>query len=271
MPRILSALLVLAPAAALAQEPKPAAAAPAVPAAQAAPAADAPAAPAGPDLAKLDALWLKRGESAAAKELEGLLDAAAKQWPDNPAVLWRLARWKYWDADTAGAAKKKTVGKEVWALGDKVAKLDPKSAEGAYYGALGIAQYSYGVGILNALTEGLEGKYNERLDKAIQLNASLDGGGPMLAKGRYFFELPWPMRNLGKSAEWLNKCLSKHPNNLRAHMYLAETLLKDGKAQKAKEHIERALNGSGDDDPAEAARVKVDAKKVQTEIEKELK
>lgn len=265
MLRILCALLALASAAAPAQEPNPAAAPPA------AATSAASAAPAQPDLAKLDALWKQRGDAAAAKEQEALLEAGAKQWPDVPGVLWRLARWKAWVADSASPERKKALGKETWALGDRITKLDPKSAEGHYYGALGVGQYSQAVGILNALGEGLEGKFNERLDKAIQLDPSIDDGGPMLVKGRYFYELPWPLRNLEKSAEWLNKCLSKHPYNLRARTYLAETLLKDGKAQQAKEQIDRAVNGSGDYDPAEVARVKTMAKKVQAEIDKELK
>jgi tetratricopeptide (TPR) repeat protein len=267
MLRILCALLVVSSAAAPAQESTSEAT-------TTPPAASAPApaaAPAGPDLGKMDALWLKRWDAGAAKELEALLESAASQQPESPAVLVRLARWKAWVADGAAPERKKVLGKEIWSLGDRVAKLDPKGADGHYYGALGIGQYSQGVGILSALGEGLEGKFNERLDRALRINASVDDGGAMTLKGRYFFELPWPMRNLEKSAEWLNRCLSKHPHNLRAHLYLAETLLKDGKAQKAKEHIEKAVNGKADYDPAEAARVKNMAKKVQAEIDKELR
>ena len=131
------------------------------------------------------------------------------------------------------------MSKQTWDLGDKVARLAPTMAEGYYYGALGVGQFSEAVGILNALAQGLEGKFNERLDKSIQLNPNLDNGGPMLTKGRYFYSLPWPMRNLGKSAEWYNKVLAKHPFNLRAHLYLAETLLADGKAKEAKPHIDQ--------------------------------
>jgi hypothetical protein len=225
----------------------------------------------GPDLARMDELFLKRGDAAASKEEETLLAEAMKAGPDDPQVLWRQARWNSWMAGgLPNGDAKKNLGKQTWALGDKVVKLAPSMAEGHYFGAIGIGQYSEAVGILNALTEGLEGKFNERLDKAIQLNASLDSGGPMLTKGRYFFSLPWPMRNLGKSAEWLNKCLAKHPFNVRAHLYLAETLLKDGKAKEAKQHIDQVMTGSDSYDPAEVGRVRAMAKKVKADIEKEL-
>jgi len=244
MLRTLCALLTLLPAAALAE---------------------------GPDLARIDELFMKRGDAAAAKEEESLLAEAMKAKPDDPQVLWRQARWNTWKADSLSGDAKKNLGKVTWELSDRVAKLDPKLAEGPYFGAVGIGQYSEGAGILNALAEGLESKFNERLDRSIQMNSSLDHGGPMLAKGRYFFKLPWPMRNLSKSQDWLNRVLAKHPYNVRARLYLAETLLADGKAKEAKQQIDQVMTGSDSYDPAEVARVRGMAKKVQAEIEKELK
>jgi len=225
----------------------------------------------GPDLAKIDEVFLKRIDPAAAKEQEALLAEAMKAKPEDPQVLWRQARWNAWKADTMSGDAKKDLGKQTWELGDKIVKLDPKLAEGPYFGALGVGQYSQGAGILNALAQGLEGKFNDRLDKAIQMNASLDNGGPMLAKGRYFFSLPWPKRDLAKSADWYNKVLAKHPYNVRAHLYLAETLLADGKAKDAKAHLDAALAGSDTYDPSEVARVRSMAKNLQPQIEKELK
>jgi len=226
----------------------------------------------GPDLAKIDDLFQRRGDPSAAKEEEALLAEAMKTGAENPEVLWRQARWNTWKGDAMGKGdEKKNLGKATWELGDKVVKLAPKMVQGHYFGALGIGQYSQGVGILNALAEGLEGKFNERLDKAIAIDPSFDNGGPLITKGRYFYELPWPMRNLGKSAELLNRCLAKNPGNARAHLYLAETLLKDGKAKEAKPHIDQVMTASDAYDPAEVARVRGWGKRVQAEIDKELK
>src|SRR5262249_42542387 len=157
--------------------------------------------------------------------------------------IWRQARWLSWKADTLAGDAKKNMGKATWQMAERAVKAAPALPEGHYYAALGIGQYSEGAGIINALAEGLEGKFNERLDKAISINGSIDNGGPMVLKGRYFFTLPWPMRNLNKSSEWFNKALAKHPYNLRAHLYLAETMLKDGKAKDAKPHLDLALTG----------------------------
>jgi tetratricopeptide (TPR) repeat protein len=222
-------------------------------------------------LAELDALFAKRGDAAAFKELEAALKKASAAAPDDYELVWRQARSRQWEADGAKDERlKKALGRQTWDLGERAVKLAPERVEGHYYAATGIGAYSQAVGIMKALGEGLEGKFNERLDKALQLNPDFDGGAPLLAKGRYYYELPWPKRDLAKSASLYEKALAKFPGNLRAHLFLAETLLKDGKAEKAREAIQKVKQGSTAYDPAEARRVQELAKKVETEIEEEL-
>lgn len=137
--------------------------------------------------------------------------------------------------------------------------------------ALGVGAYAQAVGILKALGDGLESKFNERLDKALQLDPDFLWGAPLLTKGRYYFELPWPKRDLAKSASFYEKALAKSPGNLRTWYFLAETLLKDGKARKARDAIEQVKQGSTAYDPAEGRRVQELAKKLDSEIGEELK
>ncbi|HEY1417088.1 MAG TPA: tetratricopeptide repeat protein, partial [Myxococcaceae bacterium] len=92
---------------------------------------------------------------------------------------------------------------------------------------------------------------------------------PLIAKGRYFFELPWPKRNLGKSATWYRKALAANPNNLRATAWLAETLWRDGDVAGAKAQLAKVAEAHDPDDPAEEARVKSIAKKIAAQMEKE--
>lgn len=106
--------------------------------------------------------------------------------------------------------------------------------------------YSQAVGVLKPLKDGLEGKFNERLDTAIKINLDYERGSPLLAKGRYHYELPWPKRDL------------------------AETLLADGEAEKAREAILKVKQGSVAYDPAEGRRVQEWAKKVEAKIAEEL-
>lgn len=223
------------------------------------------------ELASLDGLYARRQDAAAAKQLDEAVQKTVKAPPEDYEVLWRACRWLQWQADGATDAKvKKNLGKQEWELGDRARKLEPTRVEGHYYASLGIGSYSQAVGILTALGEGLEGKYNERLDAALKIDPMFERGGPLLAKGRYFYELPWPKRDLKKSASYFQKALAKHPEQLRAWLYLAETLLADGEEKKAHEAILKVTQGSVTYDPAEAQRVQGWAKKVKADIEKEL-
>ena len=50
---------------------------------------------------------------------------------------------------------------------------------------------------------------------------------PLIAKGRYYFELPWPKRNLGKSADAVPRRRSRQvpEQSCGRTACLAETLL----------------------------------------------
>ncbi len=103
------------------------------------------------------------------------------------------------------------------------------------------------------------------------LDDSFEGGGPHIAKGRYFYELPWPKRDLKRSKAELQPALQRAPNNPRAWLYLAETLLKDDDPKAAKEAIDRIAAAKGTRDPAEERRVRQRAKAVAEKINEALK
>jgi tetratricopeptide (TPR) repeat protein len=222
-----------------------------------------------PLLATLDALWRERGDPAKAEEGIRLGQAAVAAKPDDVDRMYRLARATLWVGDgEENNDRKQKLGREVWDLGDRMAKARPTWVGGHYYAAAGIGIYSQAVGILKALGEGLESKFNERLDRAIELDQRFQFEMPLIAKGRYYFELPWPKRNLGKSATWYRKALALNPNNLRATCWLAETLWRDGDVAGAKAQLAKVAEGH-DPDPAEDARVKSIGKKIAAQMEKE--
>jgi tetratricopeptide (TPR) repeat protein len=231
-----------------------------------------PARAATPELmASVDALFARREEPAAVKEMEDTLKKELQAAPEDYELLWRSARLLVWQADGAGDDRlKKVLGRQAWDICDRGVKVAPQRVECQYLGAAGIGVYSQAVGILKALKEGLEGKFNERLDAAIKIDPTFDSGAPWLAKGRYHYELPWPKRDLSESTKLYEKAIAKFPANLRAYYYLAETLLADDKAQKAKEAVEKVKQGSVAYDPAEGRRVQERAKAVEAKIAKEL-
>ena len=87
-----------------------------------------------------------------------------------------------------------------------------------------------------------------------------------MMKGRFFYELPWPKRDLGQSAKLLQQAIDKCPMALRAYLYLAETQVKDGDAKLAQQTIAKALARNLDEDPPEGRRMHERLRKLQAEI-----
>ncbi len=222
--------------------------------------------------ARLDELWKTRDSADAVKANDEIIREGLKASPTDYEILWRAARIRWWVADGLTEEKlKKQVAKEGWNYAKRAVEAKPAGAEGKYYTALSIGAYSQAVGILKALSEGLEGQFVENLDYSIKNNEAFDRYGGHTAKGRYHWELPWPKRSLTKSKEELQKSIDKHPEHLRNYYFLADTLLKDGDAKGAKVAIDKALNGADAYDPPEARRVKGWAKTLAATIDKELK
>lgn len=235
-----------------------------------APAAAAPSA--GDAAAKLDALFTQRDDAAALKEADKVISESLKAAPNDYALLWRAARQRWWVADGAVEEKlKRQLGKEGWIYAERALKAKPGAMEGHYYMALSIGAYSQAVGILKALSEGLESKFVDNLDAAIKADEGFDRTGGRNAKGRYYWELPWPKRDLAKSYVEFDAVLKRNPEHLRAQLYKAQSLLKDGKAQEAKVLVDKVLAGDCAYDPPECKRVKTWAKPVKEQIEEELK
>ena len=219
------------------------------------------------ELTALDALYARRDEAAAAQALEDRLGRALEAAPEDFELLWRASRLRQWQAVGAGEKARRLLGKQAWELGDRARQANPARVEGPYFAALGLGLYAQAVGVLTALGEGLEARFIERLDAAIRINPMYERGGPLLVKGRYYYELPCPKRDLKKSAALLRQVLSQHPERLRARLYLAETLLEEGRAEEAREVFFPMTGAREVADPPEGLRVQASARQVRTRIE----
>jgi len=127
---------------------------------------------------------------------------------------------------------------------------------GQYQAGTGIGLYSEGVGILTALSQGLEGKFRDRMQAALKLDKDHLDGAPQVVWGRYFFKLPWPKRDVDQSIKVLSAALESHPDNWRARIYLADSLWDDGKKDEAKRLVQDVLDAKGGNDPPEEKRLK---------------
>lgn len=214
-------------------------------------------------LLKADELYAKRGGAdGGRKALETLREAAAKH-PQSWDVGWRLARAAFWVSESLPAASKaerRALATEGWKAGEAAFELAPDRAEAPYFMALCIGEYSHAVGLFTALKEGVEGKFRDPLLAVSKSAPKVDHGGVWNALGRYKFELPWPKRDLDQSIEWLRRAVETNPDNLRARVYLAESLEKrdaKGDVEEARKFLAEVANAPGNRyDPPEEARAK---------------
>lgn len=188
-------------------------------------------------LAEGDALMVDLGDG----DPQGAIakyEEAAKAGASDFDVNWRIARAYFWWSDWQNDEDTKVrLGKKGMAYGEKAIAAEPSRVEGHYFYALGVGEYSKGISIIKAITQGMEKKFKKHAEKAIEIDASFDGGGPMNALGRFYYELPWPKRDLKESRKILEKNLESFPNSHRTRYYLAETLIAMKKEDQAKKHL----------------------------------
>jgi tetratricopeptide (TPR) repeat protein len=194
-------------------------------------------------LARADEAYARRDEPGALDEARTALTEAAAIAPGGYDVLWRRARLLFWEADdpALGKVEQSRLGKAAWALGEEAIARDPSRVEGWDYAAAGMGVYALGLGIFRALGEGIEGKFKDRLSHAERIDPAYQGGAIQTAWGRFWYELPWPKYDAGRSERALQGALARNPDNVRAHVYLAQLYRKERRAGDAAEELGRAL------------------------------
>ena len=246
--------------------------------AEIAPTGDAPPLPPPPDvqalLGQVDAEWKRRDEPGRLEEARSLLGKAAEAAPNDYGVLWRLAQLHFWLSDdpTLSGEEKSRLGKKAWEYGDRASAVNPKGVEGWYFAAVGMGNYSLGIGILKALGQGIEGKFKERLSRAESISPNFYAGGVFNAWGRFYFKLPWPKYDARKSERLLQKALQVNPVNVRGRVFLAELYEKEGRIKEARDLLEQAIarqpGSFGSYDVPEERRSQRRAREVLAELKK---
>jgi tetratricopeptide (TPR) repeat protein len=228
----------------------------------------APAEPAGDIdtlLARADAAWVVRDQPGKLEELAAALDAAGTLAPRSYAVLWRQARRLGWLAEDPKLAdsEKSRLGKLAWEAGDLASALEPTRVEGFFYAMSGVGNYSLGIGVVSALMKGIEGKFKSRLARAEAIEPGFEGGAIQMSWGRLYYELPWPKHDARQSEKHLRDAIARNAENVRAHVYLGDLLLDEGRLQEAREAYQRAVAVvvvPGKGDPPEQRRWQVVAR-----------
>ena len=217
-------------------------------------------------MATWDDLWKRRDDPAVLKQLEDLIQEHLAEDPNGFETTRRQASLVAWEADGEpdGSDDKAAKGKTAWEAGDKAIQANPGDVRGHYFSGVGVGLYSEGVGILTALSQGLEGKFRERILAALRIDKNYLDGAPQVVWGRYFFKLPWPKRDPEESIKVLRAVVRSHPDNWRAKLYLADSLLLnglEGQADEAHKLVQQILDAPRGKDLPEEKRIKDLARK----------
>ena len=157
--------------------------------------------------------------------------------PGSYEANWKCARAHREYGDAAKAAKVEgwknictRYGKEGMNYAQKATELEPEKPDGYYYYGLNVGIYSDGVSIFTALSEGLKDKTQSSFEKTYDIDKMYKEAGPIIALGRFWAVLPWPMRDRKKSLEYYREyqATKYFANNAEAHVYLGELLIQMG-------------------------------------------
>ena len=208
-------------------------------------------------VAEADKLF-KQGGLVNYKQAIELYQKAIAENPDSYEAHWKCARAFRENGDTAKSQKVEgwkdicaQSGKEGMQYAQKATELDPAKPDGYYYYGLNVGVYSDGVSIFTALAEGLKDKTQSSFEKTYEIDKMFKEGGPMIALGRFWAVLPWPMYDRKKSLKYYREYQATEyfADNIEAHVYLGELLIQmggDKNKAEAKGYLEKAAQS---DDP----------------------
>jgi tetratricopeptide (TPR) repeat protein len=194
-------------------------------------------------LARVDDLYRRRDDKGAWHEEQRLVQGLLARAPNDYEVLWRAARFYFWASDDPGVSKEQRSrwGKDGWDIAEKAISLNPSDVAGYYWAAVCMGNYALGLGVVKALSQGMEGKFRDRLTRAQTLNPSYEQGAMDTAWGRFFDKLPWPKRDRKKAEEHLRKAIEMNSNALRPRVYLASSFIDAERVTEAKRLLDEVV------------------------------
>lgn len=199
-----------------------------------------------------DALY-QQGERQSYRQAIGIYEALLNTTPDDFELNWKCARAYREFAETA---KKNQIdgwkkicaeyGKKGMQYASSARARKPDHPAGYYFYGLNVGIYSDGTSILTALKEGLKDKTQKSFEKAYELDKMYEDAGSILALGRFWAVLPWPLTNKKKSLAYYREYQQTPFFQQRdeGKVYLAELLISlGGKANKAeaKQILQQAI------------------------------
>ena len=196
------------------------------------------------DLAKVDGLDDQKTIANYSKSIE-LCEKVLKSEPNNFEANWKAARSCRWYGELTKRTGVKDwedvcaqYGKKGMGYAQKAIDLKPNSPEGYYWYGLNVGIYSDGVSIITAIAEGLKDKTQGSFEKVYEIDKQFEKAGSILALGRFWAVLPWPMNDKERSLRYYREYQkTQYFGNPHAEgpLYLAELLSDMGGDDNIKE------------------------------------
>ncbi|RJP36784.1 MAG: hypothetical protein C4548_15320 [Desulfobacteraceae bacterium] len=185
---------------------------------------------------------IKEGTLESRKKALDICLEAVKKAPESYHANWMAARACREYANTVKRSERqgwedvcKEYGKKGMNYAEKATQINPNGVEGFYWYGTSVGIYSDGTGIMTALKEGLKNKTQENFETAYKIDKLYSKGGPIIALGRFWYVLPWPLNDKGKSMEYFREFQKtefyRHPETVEFNVYFAE-LLMDSRSTK---------------------------------------
>ena len=204
-------------------------------------------------LSRGDAAWEKRGTDGAV-ENDNAADfflSAAKTAPYNYEAYWKAARCLWWMADQDLLAndnrnRQRDLSRRAMDLAARAILIRPDGIEGRLYWALSALHYCYGVGMVDALKEGVQDEAARHLIYCYEHDRTAGGGFVMLGLSSLYRTAPWPVRDTGKAVDYAREARSARPGDIRAAVFLGAALGAAGRYEESLEILAVASEMDGD-------------------------
>ena len=172
---------------------------------------------------------------------ESLLPPAGAQ---RLPVLERLARASFILGDIADKGQRRLYYEQGRQYAQTILQEYPQRVEGHYWLGMHLA----GLADVNRLQgRRLLPQILEELERSAAIDPGYDQAGAYRVLGRIYYEAPGRPLSVGdvnKSLDLLKKATTLAPANSTNHLYLAETLMKLGQQDQAKQELQKVLAAS---------------------------
>jgi tetratricopeptide (TPR) repeat protein len=131
-------------------------------------------------------------------------------------------------------------GEKAMAYAEKARTIDPKKVDGYFWYGCAVGTYADGVSIVTAIRKGLKNKTQSALESSYKIDKTYEEFAPIKALGRFWFVLPWGMRDWDKSKTLLEEFAKANPNDAEGQLYLGEVYNALKEKDKAKAVLTKA-------------------------------